>query len=176
MELSAHTTRSPFRPELSRSPVPGARLCQSLYKKLEELQRVAETSQDLLALAGESVREHSASVNQSNLRFPKSAACQTEPSPPHLQTGSQTEPVIKRNRTEGTQTEEVESGVEREECSKEDCFCPTSQARRQKPPGPWRRLLNGVLYLVVAFIGFTFFCGLQIDRDTYYPASWYPLR
>ena len=66
---------------------------------------------------------------------------------------------------------------EEEECSMEDCFCPTSQAKRQKPPSPWRRLLNnGVLYLVVASIGFTFFCGVQIDHDTYYPASWYALR
>merc|ERR1712098_1006886 len=52
--LSGHGQRSAFPTELSRSPVPGTQMWQSLYRKLEDLDKVSEVTFDLVQIAVES--------------------------------------------------------------------------------------------------------------------------
>ena len=49
--------KSPFPTELSKSPVPGDRMWQSLYNRLEGLQKESEMSSNLLRMAEDSMRE-----------------------------------------------------------------------------------------------------------------------
>jgi len=171
--LSGQGQRSAFPTELSRSPVPGTQMWQSLYRKLEDLDKVSEVTFDLVQLAVESIREHSqlqistniAALSKSrNITEVCNVACQTM-AKPGLAISSP------------TQTEYVPEIIE-EECHRENCFCPKSQARavETKKMSRLRSLLKGVFFMVLLLIAFTFLGGLEIDGDLYYPVTWYSLR
>ena len=161
--VSGHGVRSAFPTELSRSPVPGnSLLWQSLYKRLEDLQRESEMSRDLLLLAGDSLREHS--LQSASLALTKSAPASTDISSPQIQT----EEADTNHET--TQTEET---VTHSACPTDNCFCSRSQPSHQSSIVSRLRF---IIFPVFLYLFFTFFCGLKIDHDTYYPVTWYSLR
>ena len=168
-----HGLRSAFPSELSRSPAPGAsRVWQSLYKRLDDLHRASEISRDLLQFAGDSFRE------QSQLQLQVSQAANltkpiTEVNNACCQTSSATSSTVE------TQTEEevLSSLPDHKECLRENCFCPQSQVKSSRGLGSrWKSMFRGVFYLVLLLFVFTFFCGLEIDGDVYYPVTWYTLK
>ena len=172
--LSGQGNRSAFPTELSRSPVPGAsKLWQSLYKRLDDLHKVSETSCDLIKMTEASFREHSQLQLSAHLHTTKSKAitelvsvsCQTEV---EIQVPKPTSSIM-------IQTED-EDAASHKECKRENCFCPKSQIRDSKRASKWRSLFRGVFYMVLLVLSFTFLCGLEIDGDVYYPVSWYSLR
>lgn len=161
--VSGHGVRSAFPTELSRSPVPGnSLLWQSLYKRLEDLQRESEMSRDLLLLAGDSLREHS--LQSASLPLTKSAPVSTDLSSAQIQTGEAD------TNHETTQTEET---VTHSACPTDNCFCSRSQPTHQSSIVSRLRF---IIFPVFLYLFFTFFCGLKIDHDTYYPVTWYSLR
>lgn len=172
-----HGLRSAFPSELSRSPAPGAsRVWQSLYKRLDDLHRASEISRDLLQFAGDSFREQSQlqlQVSQAGnqtkaITEVTNACCQTS------STSSRSTEV----QTEVISSPEEVSSPDHKECLRENCFCPQSQAKRSSrgQGSRWKSLFRGVFYLVFLLFSFTFFCGLEIDGDVYYPVTWYTLR
>lgn len=171
--LSGQGHRSAFPTELSRSPVPGTQMWQSLYRKLEDLDKASEVTFDLVQIAVESLREHSqlqistniAALSKSrNITEVCNVACQTMVKPD-------------LSISTPTQTEYLPEVIE-EECHRENCFCPKSQARavETKKMSRLRSLFKGVFFMVLLLIAFTFLGGLEIDGDLYYPVTWYSLR
>jgi len=160
--------RSAFPSELSRSPVPGTPglLWQNLHNRLEDLQRASEMSRDLLVLAGDSLRDQSASLLLSRHLPPTAQPCQVSSAE------IQTEEMDTTH--EMTQTEETVSHSS-SACPTDNCFCSRSQSGRQTQSS-LRSIFRGVLIMVVLCLFFTFFCGLKIDSETYYPVTWYSLR
>jgi len=167
-ELSANI-KSPFPKELSKSPVPTAKMWQSIYKRLEELHKESEVSRDLLMMAEDSMREQS--MNQSrNLVFPKTIACQTEP----VSFKSQPSQTSSLPKIACVATEKADSVNENVPCPTEDCFCKASESRRGS--SQWRGIFKVFGSVVFLLFIFTFFGGLEIDHSVYYPVTWYPLR
>ena len=74
---------------------------------------------------------------------------------------------------ETTQTEETVTP--HTSCPTANCFCSRSEAKRQTA-SRFSSMFRGVFITVLLLFFFTFFCGLQIDNDTYYPVTWYSLR
>eukprot|EP00092_Neocalanus_flemingeri_P040846 GFUD01044466.1.p1 GENE.GFUD01044466.1~~GFUD01044466.1.p1 ORF type:complete len:1000 (+),score=364.95 GFUD01044466.1:67-3066(+) len=171
-EISANL-KSPFPTELSKSPVPNSMLWQSLYNRLEDLQKASEVSRDLLMLAGDSMREQS--INQStSIMYPKTVSCQTESVVCQTKI-SQTSPTTPKSVCQSSQTDQQSPPTTHTNtCQVENCFCPSSQARSTSTR--WRRVFNAVGSMVILLLMFTMLCGLEIDHDLYYPVTWYPLR
>lgn len=166
--------KSPFPTEISKSPVPNTRLWQSLYKRLEDLQKASEVSRDLLLMAGDSLREQS--MNQStNIAFPQTKYCQTE-SVLYSSKTSQTVAISQEGTTKSSQTDTnpPETVHTNTVCQMENCFCPSSQARASS--SMWRVVKRVMIFLLILVLIFTFCCGIEIDHDLYYPITWYPLR
>ena len=124
----------------------------SLYRELEALHSQAERSRDILQLAGDSVRVEASLATLSTTqnitaRFPKSQACQTE----QPEEASHSDPVL---------------------CRAEACFCSAGEEPRRS----WGRLTAcSLAYIILILTLFTFGCGLELDRDIYYPATWHLL-
>ena len=133
-------------------------LWQSLHNRLEDLQKASEMSRDLLLLAGDSLRDQSASLPVR---------------PPPASAEVQTEETDTNNET--TQTEETVE-VSHSACPTERCFCSKAQATQAPTRSRIRSFFRGVFIMVVLCFIFTFFCGLKIDQDTYYPVTWHSLR
>jgi len=171
-EISANL-KSPFPTELSKSPVPGTRVWQSLYKRLEELQKESEVSRDLLMLAEDSMREQS--INQScSILYPKTVSCQTDSTTFQSRT-SQTTPTTPKAVCQYSQTEEVTTiSTTHTTCEVENCFCSSSQARSSSTR--WRSMFRAMGSMVLVLLIFTFLGGLELDHAVYYPVTWYPLR
>ena len=158
---SSQGLRSAFPTELSRSPAPGSNtnslLWQSLHNRLEDLQKASEMSRDLLTLAGDSLRDQSLhqSVRQ-QAREVSTAQVQTE-----------------EYQEEETSTTSNTTTA----CLTDNCFCQKSLEKpAAKTASRMRTLVRSLFSMVFLLLIFTFFCGLQIDQDTYYPVTWYPLR
>jgi len=175
-ELSSNL-KSPFPTELSKSPVPGTRLWQSLYNRLEELQKASEISRDLLMMAGDSIREKS--INQStSIMFPKTVSCQTDTLVQQSKI-CQTSPInTSKTVSQYCQTEVAlappSSTHLATTCQVENCFCSNSQARSSS--SRWRSAMSVIGSMVLLLLLFTFLCGLEIDHSVYYPITWHPLR
>ena len=163
---SGQEARSAFPTELSRSPVPGnSLLWQSLHKRLEDLTKESEMSCDLLRLAGDSLRERS--LQSASLALTRSQPPTSEISNVQMQTEEA------ETNHETTQTEETVTP--HTSCPTANCFCSRSEAKRQTA-SRFSSMFRGVFITVLLLLFFTFFCGLQIDNDTYYPVTWYSLR
>ena len=158
---SSQGLRSAFPTELSRSPVPGGNsslLWRSLHHRLEDLQKTSEMSRDLLMLAGDSLRDHSL---QQSARQP--ARDQTTA---QVQTEEEQEETVSHNTNPATDTS----------CLTADCFCSKSQSKPAKKPWRMTSFVRRVFSLVFLCLIFTFFCGLKIDQETYYPVTWHSIR
>ena len=162
---SSQGLRSAFPTELSRSPVPGSNtnslLWQSLHNRLEDLQKASEMSRDLLVLAGDSLRDQS--LHQS-ARQPV-----REVSTAQVQTEEEQEETV-------TTTSNITNTSTANSCLTDNCFCQKSQAKPAKKASRMRTFVRSLFSTVFLVLIFTFFCGLQIDQDTYYPVTWYSLR
>ena len=173
--LSGQGSRSAFSTELSRSPVPGAsKLWQSLYKRLDDLHRVSETSCDLIKMTEASFRDQSQLQISSQLQ-----TLRPMPVMEMMSAGCQTEVEISVPKLTSTTSSQTEDNivVEHTECLRENCFCPQSQLRQASETGSrWRTFFKGAFHLVFLFLFFTFLCAIEIDNDVYYPVSWYSLR
>ena len=53
---------------------------------------------------------------------------------------------------------------------------PWSQPKQARLGSRMRTFFRSVFSTVFLYLIFTFFCGLKIDQDTYYPVTWYYLR
>ena len=161
---SSQGLRSAFPTELSRSPVPGSHtnslLWHSLHNRLEDLQKASETSRDLLILAGDSLRDQS--LHQS-VREVSTVQVQTEV--------EQEKTVTTTSNTTNTSNTSTANS-----CLTDNCFCQKSQAKPAKGASRMRTFVRSLFSTVFLLLIFTFFCGLQIDQDIYYPVTWYSLR
>merc|ERR1712098_100693 len=144
------------------SPANNSLLWQSLCKRLEDLQIATEVSRDLLVMAGDSMKDQS--VNQSNLVFPKTVACQTTPvqntlvADEAVQTSSELDLLHKSPSST---------------CLLENCFCNSS---RTESPTIISVMVKVVIYLIIILLAFTFLCGFEIEHNLYYPVTWYFIR
>ena len=59
----------------------------------------------------------------------------------------------------------------RQRCSVPGCFCKSSDGFND-----WTWMTRGGLSLILVLIFFTFGCGLELDMQQYFPATWHLLR
>merc|ERR1719430_2388428 len=159
--------------EQKLTPAPKSLLWQSLWNRLEDLQFATEVSRDLLAMAGDSMKEQS--LHHSSIMFPKTVSCQTSP-PKHTKDIPLINDESKIN-SQAVQTSPISVPIHSSPsstCQLENCFCSKNQARSSSTITSI--VVKVVLFSILFFFVFTFLCGFEIEHNVYYPVTWYPIR
>jgi len=119
---------------------------------LEELHAQAERSRDLLRLANYNTRMGTSETAQlaqvTSLMMGRAVGCQTD-----------YDLLLPRRE------------VEEQRCTVPGCFCKSSEGFKD-----WSWMTRGGLSLLLVFILFTFGCGLELEMQQYFPATWHLLR